>query len=253
MNAPTKQPRRFAYGGPHRRHVTKARRRPNPPLREDHAAVVEGRTRYPKSRKFAEEEARILKGGWNQEKLGGKVLKGRWKGMPIFALTLEERATCPRTCEMYRACYGNGMNWAHRFVHDRDLEDLLWLELTSYAESHPDGFVIRLHVLGDFYSVEYVQLWIRALIVFPALRVFGFTARRPEDPIGRELRRTSREFPDRFVMRWSGEEGPRGAVTIEKGEATRHTVCPAQQRDDRFCGNCAFCWHSDATVAFWRH
>ncbi|HCB75147.1 MAG TPA: hypothetical protein DEP91_03095 [Sphingomonas bacterium] len=247
-------PRHFPSGGPHRRHISaKPRKGGSIVLREDHGAVVDARTLFPSTRRHVEETKRILKSGMNQRKLGRMVLKGRWRGFPIYALTLEERATCPSTCAMWRACYGNGMHMAERVVHDDEFEVVLRLELESYQALHPGGFVVRLHVLGDFYSVDYVRLWQRALTNLPALNVFGFTARERSDPIGRELRKVAGRFGRRFAMRWSGESGPMGAVTVERGAATPITVCPAQQREDRFCGNCGLCWHSKAPVAFWRH
>ena len=39
-------------------------------------------------------------------KLGKKILKGKWSGMPIYTGTLEERATCRKTCEHWNNCYG---------------------------------------------------------------------------------------------------------------------------------------------------
>jgi hypothetical protein len=44
---------------------------------------------------------------------------------------------------------------------------------------HPGGFLVRLHVLGDFYSVRYAELWHEALEAYPALHIFGYTAREP--------------------------------------------------------------------------
>ena len=46
----------------------------------------------------------VLKCGRNNSKIGGDVLVGRLRGARIFTLTLEERATCPRSCAMWRAC-----------------------------------------------------------------------------------------------------------------------------------------------------
>lgn len=246
-------PRHFPSGGAHRRHVSAKPKKTALVLRDDHAAVAEARTLFPTTRRFVEETGRVLKSGKNQRKLGDRVLKGRWRGFPIYALTLEERATCPSTCKMWHGCYGNSMHFAERLVHDADFEDVLWLELASFNQLHADGFVVRLHVLGDFYSTRYVRLWQRALATFPALNVFGFTARQPSDPIGKLLRETATAFGDRFAMRWSGQAGDMGSVTIGRDEPTALTICPAQQRDDRFCGNCGLCWHSRDAIAFRQH
>lgn len=119
-----------------------------------HPAAIEGRTMYP-SRVVAPEDApRIFVSGHNSRKLGGVVQKGRWKGFPIFSLTLEERRSCPRSCSLWRECYGNSMQWPKRLRHGLELEILIERELQALAHRHPDGFVIRAHVLGDFYSVR---------------------------------------------------------------------------------------------------
>jgi hypothetical protein len=81
-------------------------------------------------------------------------------GMPIYTLTLEERATCPTSCGHWRSCYGNSMHFAHRIDHrSPGFATLLAANVKRLGVEHPHGFVVRLHVLGDFYSVAYVDLW----------------------------------------------------------------------------------------------
>jgi hypothetical protein len=51
------------------------------------------------SRVFDPDEVqRVLKDGHQSRKIGKFVTKGKMRGFPIFTLTLEERATCPRSC-----------------------------------------------------------------------------------------------------------------------------------------------------------
>jgi len=251
--ARTYEPRRFPSGGTYRRHVTSHGKKTPIVLRDEHAAIVDARTLFPSTRTAPPASGRVLKSGVNQRKLGKMVIKGRWRGFPIYALTLEERATCPRSCLNFDSCYGNAMHFAHRMVHGEAFEDALAAQLVDLAADHPQGFVVRLHILGDFYSVDYVGIWERALATLPELNVFGFTARQPEDPIGAAVREVARRFGPRFAMRWSGSDGEMGAVTIERGEETALTICPAQLRDDKFCGSCGLCWHSRDAIAFRRH
>lgn len=220
----------------------------------DHPAILESRTLFPKSRKQPV-EVRLLKSGHNSSKIGKQVTKGKWRGMPIYTLTLEERATCPATCGNWFDCYGNSMHWAHRIGHGPEFERLLRIELDALQKQHRGGFVVRLHVLGDFYSLPYVALWLRALIDLPALRVFGYTARDPHaDPIGAALWKIATYHFDRFALRFSGVDLPkRGAVTIAKGAASKHVVCPAQTGKTECCGTCGFCWASQRTIAFEKH
>jgi hypothetical protein len=147
------------------------------------------------------------------------------------------------------------MHFARR-VRGGDLfERFLWDELHEAQRAHPRGFVVRLHILGDFYSVGYVGLWEQALADFPALHVFGYTARQPfTDSIGVALNRLVQLNTERFALRFSGLDLPRnGSVVVDRPEETEHLICPAQLKKTDCCATCALCWHSDRTIAFLRH
>lgn len=221
---------------------------------DDHPAFVEGRTIMPKTVVHASTVDRLLKSGRWSRKIGRQVTKGRWKGFPIFTLTLEERATCPRSCAQWKTCYGANMPFALRIIHDEVFEHRLWAELMALQEQHPRGFVIRLHILGDFYSEEYVQIWEAALETFPGLRVFGYTARSPFEPIGRELFALTNHRWDRFAIRFSNAGFPTGcAEVVARPEDTENVICPAQTEKTDCCATCALCWQSQRTVAFLQH
>lgn len=220
-------------------------------------------TMFPHSRRHpADGDQRVLKDGANSSKIGGDVLKGRLKGAKIFTLTLEERATCPRSCLVYRECYGNGMQYAHRFIHGPDLMAKLMEELSEACRVN-DKVLIRLHVLGDFWSVEYVEFWRAMLRSLPNLFTFGFTARLPGTAIGDAVELTREAYPDRFMIRASGRSGEWGAFTIdfptEKKRIGDAIVCPEQASsmngtdDGRHCGSCGLCWASTAPICFVEH
>jgi len=66
------------------------------------------------------------------------------------------------------------MPFAHRFSTigllfklDREIQEL--------TDKHKEGIVIRLHVLGDFMTVDYVNFWEKMLFDFPTLCIFGYT------------------------------------------------------------------------------
>jgi len=225
-----------------------------PPFDADY--ILEGRTRYPSSRSDPAAE-RVLKSGEHQSKIGSTIVKGRWRGMPIYALTLEERATCPSDCALYRSCYGNMMNWSRRFEHGPALEAALVTEIGDLAIAHPRGFAVRLHVLGDFYSVDYVALWRRLLEATPELHVFGFSARwRREDDIGQALLKLAYENWDRFAIRFSNAPIETcSTVTIEYAGAAPADaiVCPQQLGKTKNCASCGLCWQTERRIAFIRH
>lgn len=231
-------------------------------LKPDNSAVVEGRTKFPSRVRSARNAPRLLMPGNNSAKLGKIVTKGAWRGMPIYSLTLEERATCPRSCHHWSSCMGNGMHLAWRLRHGVDLEVGLHRELGVLQRKHPGGFVVRLHVLGDFVSVRYLERWAFWLDLYPALRVFGYSAWPVDTPIGAAVSRLTEARWDRFAIRLSSTEpGTRRAITLWEmptPEISRKhiVVCPAQLNKTASCASCAICWSPAArerTIAFIAH
>lgn len=225
-------------------------------LANDHSAVVEGRTIFPTTVNDVSNPRvkRLLKSGHNSRKIGKTVTGGKWSGLPIYTLTLEERATCPRTCQVWNECYGNGMPYAQRLVHGKPFEAALWNELKALNAKHIDGFVVRLHVLGDFYSLDYVTFWQNALEEFYGLRVFGYTAHPIASEIGHAVHHLASIQWDRFAVRTSGLDAEEmGSVVVEAAKDTDHIVCPAQLGQTSNCATCGLCWHSRRTIAFLRH
>jgi hypothetical protein len=221
-----------------------------------HPAVRAGRTAFP-SRVFAPDEVlRVLKSGRESRKIGKTVTKGHLRGAPIFTLTLEERATCPSSCGEWATCYGNRMQAAERIEHGGDLLRQLSSELDALSASHPLGYLVRLHVLGDFWATDYVRWWGRMLARHGALHVFGFTAHVPDSDIGRSIAQVTAQVGwKRFAVRFSGAHGrDLGARVIGPGEDDPDAIaCPAQTGATDCCATCALCWQSDRSISFQRH
>ena len=240
------------------RHETKiVAEKPASMLPLAHPALTDRRTIYPTTVVSPAEHPRCLIHGKNSRKISGEVQKGTLKGMPIYTLTLEERATCPVSCRHWRSCYGNNMHLAKRFKHGPELERWLPLEVAMLMRAHPDGVLIRLHVVGDFYSVEYVQLWRQMLEEHPNLHVFGFTARIDKGcQICAEIARTVAEHWPRFAIRFSNSpEVDIATVSIEHPlqAPADSMICPAQTGQTESCGTCALCWTSTKRIAFLQH
>lgn len=227
----------------------------------DHPAALESRTLFPSTRRVVELDERVLKPGGYQRKLGAVVSKGAWAGMPIYALTLEERKTCPSTCHAWQTCYGNNMHRSKRYQPGPMFEMVLFRNLSELQSMHPKGFVVRLHILGDFYSLGYVSLWHNAMRVFPALRVFGYTARLPASDIGRALHKIGVQHHDRWRVRRSlpvpiAFEGESVIYRQDMRASKRVIVCPAQIDKTSACSTCALCWADgswDKAIAFIEH
>jgi hypothetical protein len=206
---------------------------------------------------------RVLKWGDNQRKLGGVVTRGPWKHFPIYSLTLEERATCPETCKLLSSCYGNNMGHAKRYRHGDLLLVALADDLDRLSWAHPGGFVVRLHILGDFWSLDYVKFWRIALETFPALYVFGYTAWGVHTQIGKAVRLLRDRHWGRFAVRTSGAKyGPRTLVVADNNaipmplKSDDAIPCPAQTGKTKNCGTCGLCWSptvKDRAIAFRQH
>jgi hypothetical protein len=234
-------------------------------LRPDHPAVAEGHTIFPNSVAGSQDSPRFLVSGHNNTKLGAEITKGERAGWPIYHLTLEERATCPRSCAQWLACYGNAMPYARRHAADAGFMDALRAEVLTVARQHPQGFLVRLHTLGDFFSVEYVLLWGELLAKLPQLHAFGYTARREDDqdPQSRKIAKAIRLLTQgawgRFAIRTSHTEpGRERSIVVDVADPDRPKVivCPAQIHATETCGTCGLCWSPNArekTIAFLRH
>lgn len=190
----------------------------------------------------------MLKPGTNNAKLGGYVTAKKWQGMAMYSLTLEERATCPTTCQQWENCYGNNMPFAHRFDHTHpDFLLALGMQLTKLHKKHKDeGVVVRLHVLGDFFSPAYVEWWKWALNTFPWLNAFGYTHQPRSSTIGKMIESLNTRRADRWQVRFSDDK----TTTMAAHVVPEHTqpvkgvsvLCPEQTGAAKSCAACGLCW-----------
>jgi hypothetical protein len=203
---------------------------------------------------------RLLVSGHSNVKIGRDARVGKLAGYWIYTLSLEERATCPRTCHHWENCYGNGMPYAKRIDHTHP--DFLPRieaevdELMRPSAASRKGVIIRLHALGDFYSPEYVALWDALLVKHPELVLFGYTARLLGTPIGDAVERLIDTHPGRAMMRFSNGGLPsRSTVSIVAAEdcPPGAFVCPEQTGQFEACGKCGACWSTLKNVAFLAH
>jgi hypothetical protein len=218
-------------------------------------AITKGQTIFLKSLRAPQTVSRLLQPAANNKKLGDgrkTITKGKWKDMPMYQLTLEERKTCPKSCEQWKNCYGNHMPFANRIKHESpsflpELSD----ELQSLSGKHPGGYVIRLHVLGDFFSVPYVRFWESQLKLHPSLRIFGYTHRAKTTPIGRSIGRLNDAGA---WIRWSDAGGPMSANTDQPGQGPAEGItCPEQTGKTASCMTCGLCWSTPLPIRFIVH
>ena len=200
----------------------------------------------------------MLKRGKQNKKLGDKVSVKKWKGMTMYSLTLEERATCPSDCEQWDNCYGDNMPFAHRFDHtDPTFKDQLGMQLEQLNRKHPEGFVVRLHVLGDFYDGLYIVQWQLWLHQLENLHVFGYTHHPYTSQLGTMINNVNNIHSDRFRVRFSDDwdtefsahvAQPRDLEYVEHG-----VICHEQLGKTDSCASCGYCWSSDQPIIFIEH
>ena len=175
------------------------------------------------------------------------------------ALPLDQDGRCiAARCQHWRSCFGNKMRWADRVESGPDLEWRLEREVALLDIDHPKGFVVRLHVLGDFYSVGYVEFWRKLLARHPSLNVYGYSARHDKgDPIAAALASLAADVGwQRFAMRFSDAPSEtRSTASVEHPyQAPRDAiVCPEQIGRTESCSTCGLCWQSERRIAFLQH
>lgn len=224
--------------------------------------IEAGRTLFLRSVKHPDTMKNLLVSGHSNVKIGRDARIGKLKGYWIYTLSLEERATCPRSCFHWQSCYGNNMPYAKRVDHTApDFLPRLEAEIAALCNprtkgSHRKGVIIRLHALGDFYSISYVQFWDRMLRKHTNLVIFGYTAWKWHSDIGATVAAVIDEHPGRFMIRFSnGGMRTRSTVPIVRAEdcPPGAFVCPEQTGQFDACGKCGACWATLKNVAFIEH
>ena len=262
-------------------------------LTQSHPAITESKSIHTKTLQGVDENSNLLKSASANTKMGGftkkfmelakelerednlryhsiqkddRIIvsqKSMWMDFPVYTLTLEERKTCPDTCFHWHDCYGNGMGFATRWEHGKALEKRIKKQIRKLAKMHPNGFVVRLHILGDFYSIEYVRMWGELLARHKNMNIYGYSARLPiEDEIGTELFILRSQMFDRFKMRFSNWDGEFTALSEHTEQAKKQLksgkaiVCPNQviAQDGlpvvKNCLSCGLCWTSNKSIVF---
>lgn len=195
-------------------------------------------------------ETTILKSVAANAKMGkgsNLITKGKWRGMPMFQLSLQERATCPPTCAQWAACFANNMAFAHRIDHTHpEFLPTLAAEVASLAARYRFGVVIRPHVVGDYYSPEYAAFWIEQTALYGNLHIFGFTHHSRDSVIGRMITEWNKN--PRVWVRFSDQGGEMSANVEGEG-----FTCPEQTGQTESCLTCGACWSTRRAVNFLPH
>ena len=171
---------------------------------------------------------------------------GAYVGHRLYSLTLVERDYCPNDCPAWNVCYGDNMRWANRIDARQDI-DVFYTRLTGELDTldrkHPDGYSVRLHILGDFWNVAYVRFWGDQLATRRALNVYGYTHRTGEihDAIDSVFMRFGRRFN---ILQSDGDRTReiRPVALLESHpDAGDLPICPEQTGKATGCLDCGLC------------
>jgi len=204
---------------------------------------------------------KVLKPSTNK-KLGKKVLKGQFKEYKFLTLTLTERLTCPKDCHHWETCYGNNMPFAHRM--DTSNEQLLKNRIYKDIKNlNGKKALIRLHILGDFFSVSYTMFWDMILKDFPNIAIYGYTANniKSKYETSRNIASTisflRNIHKERFSIRFSNDldnQFSANSFDVVKPVKGKSILCPVQEDKTPNCGACGLCWSSnDKQIIFKTH
>ena len=230
-------------------------------LDKRHKAIVNASTLYNASkftiRDVTNYSPRVLKLSTNV-KLGKIVKKGKHKGKHILTLTLIERETCTNECEHYLTCYGNNMPFAHRFEVNEAFMLRLESDIEYYVQKYPEGILIRLHVLGDFESIQYIEFWNRMLHTYSSIAIYGYTRNHITSKyehiraLGYKTIAVRNIHKDRFAIRFSNKLDDE--FSANSREITNEGItCLAQVKANVSCSDCTLCWASKKQIGFITH
>lgn len=218
-------------------------------LKADNPVLAQAITIHPKTRR-SPTEVTILKSVARNSKMGkgsNVVAKGKWAGFPMFQMSLEERATCPRTCQQWASCFANNMHGAHCIDHTHpEFFDELAAEIKALAALYRHGVVIRPHVVGDYFSAEYARFWADQSALYKNLYIFGFTHHYRTSEIGQIISEWNKD--PRVWVRFSDQGGEMSANVEGEGFA-----CPEQTGKTESCLTCGACWSTTKAVRFKAH
>lgn len=230
-------------------------------------ALAFGTTMYPKSIRDAPDVPvgsglLVLKSMDANRKMGAGtniISKGKYRGLPAYQLTLIERETCPTSCLQWNTCYGNNCPFNIRHRPGEKLERALEKDVEVLAKKHPEGFLVRPHILGDYYSVEYVKVWEKLLDAYPNFYMYGTTHRRHGTDIGDAVAAMAHKHAKKCAILRSdkhrSDDPLKGAFSVFKGERPNPDVqvCLHQQGKAESCLSCGFCFTGKNDVQFLEH
>jgi len=170
--------------------------------------------------------------------------------LPSFSLPALK--TCPGKTEFCsRLCYGLRGRFTRkrmREIYQSNLEaskQADFVERIVYGILKTGAEAFRLHVVGDFYSVEYVEKWLEIAGRLPSVKFFGST-RSWRVPELRDIMERFRDLPNvhlRASLDFSHLDKPSDSGRVWSIEG-KGDPCPHDYSSVENCIACKKCWQT---------
>ncbi len=197
--------------------------------------------------------------------LGVSFGNGNEKMGNIFSFSLPGKITCPGASEWcLKKCYGYRYEIRRPKCRKAYLLNLLLTKKSEEFTRLMIGIIpriipsFRIHVSGDFYSVEYIQCWTKICEQFPTTKFWSYTRSWNVEALLPHLDKLRsldnvQLFASIDHTMLSQPEGWRIAF-IKGDERASGIICPAQINDNISCDNCGYCFNkNDGNVIFKIH
>ncbi|MHA2043491.1 MAG: GP88 family protein [Candidatus Thorarchaeota archaeon] len=188
---------------------------------------------------------------------GVKISVGNDKLDNIPNISLLPGDTCPGSVEECKYCYAKSCMRCSTWAEVR------WTVNTFYAKNQPRRFELdvkaqvylsrtdyfRIHVGGDFYTQEYLEMWFRIANEFPTVRFLAFT---------KSFMLDWKNKPSNMIVIWSVfpstdfDAVPSGPRAWTKFDRIKRFYPPVQNarlgaalKCAGTCRSCGMCYHND--------
>ena len=141
------------------------------------------------------------------------------------------------------------MPFAHR-MSAKDEELLMKRIYNDLLNNTNKLLLIRLHILGDFFSVKYVKFWRKMLNTFNNIALYGYTANNIKSsiPLSQAIAKEIIKLNNNqhCHIRFSNDLNvsfSANSYDIVKPVKGVSIVCPVQENKTANCGTCGLCWN----------
>lgn len=180
------------------------------------------------------------------------ISKGNMKLGIITNISLRPELDCPNCHKCHKECYAQKSYrqytnvrkaWGDNSTIARSNMNRFFTQLKQYFNKHKPHY-FRIHVGGDFFSQQYVDMWLNFAHINPSTKFLAFT-------------KTNFDFskrPSNFIViysQWEGLDvhgnGIRAWISRDNRTPLKAFKCPSN------CEKCLYCFEGKGDVVFKLH